>query len=253
MSDIIILYDIPAISTKDKSWSPNTWKTRYALNIKGLPYKTVWVDFCDVEKEMKKIGAEPTYTHPDGSHLWTVPTIYDPSTDKVVSDSAIIAAYLDAQYPSTATLIPTPTAPLQAAFVDKVALQLMMALVPVNVLDTFAQLTPRTQEWFRGKREKEVGMTLEAFAGDAERREKAIAHVVGLLDDMSKWLEAGGENGPFLTGDKPSHADTAIAGLFTWTERVGGGQNDVWKAIMGAHGGRWERFMKAFGQWETVV
>jgi len=39
---------------------------RYALNYKRLPYKTVWVEFHEIEPVAKKVGAKPTTAKPNG-------------------------------------------------------------------------------------------------------------------------------------------------------------------------------------------
>ena len=81
MVEPIVFFDIPSLA-KGKAWSPNTWKVRYVrdlelivigtdavlrrfcLNIKNIPYKTVWVEFPDIENLCKKIGAEATGESP---------------------------------------------------------------------------------------------------------------------------------------------------------------------------------------------
>ena len=68
---------------------------RYVLNIKRIPYKTVWVEYPDIKPLCLKIGASPAESLPDGSPLYTLPVIYDPNTQTPVSDSAAIARYLD--------------------------------------------------------------------------------------------------------------------------------------------------------------
>ncbi|KAI0322567.1 hypothetical protein OF83DRAFT_1080149 [Amylostereum chailletii] len=60
MSSPITLYDIPGNAWPKKAWSPNCWKVRYFLNMKDIPHKTIWVEYPDIEPEMKKIGAKPT-------------------------------------------------------------------------------------------------------------------------------------------------------------------------------------------------
>lgn len=42
-----VLYDLPNPG-RNSCWSVNTWKTRAALNFKGIPYKTEWVEFPDI-------------------------------------------------------------------------------------------------------------------------------------------------------------------------------------------------------------
>ena len=115
MTEPIVLYDIPrklrdGETEADMSWSPNVFKTRSvrsmpqspcgmidtlvldsaALNIKGLPFKRVWVDFKDVADVLSKLGVEP---HETGNLKYTCPTIYDPSTKRTVMDSQKIVSF----------------------------------------------------------------------------------------------------------------------------------------------------------------
>ena len=39
---------------------------RYALNYKKLPYKTVWIEFHEIEPTAKKVGAKATKIGPNG-------------------------------------------------------------------------------------------------------------------------------------------------------------------------------------------
>ena len=50
------------------------------MNIKGLPYRTVWVEYPDIVAVLEKIGAPPAGKAPDGSPKYTLPAIYDPNT-----------------------------------------------------------------------------------------------------------------------------------------------------------------------------
>ena len=131
-NDVIILYDIPS---KVGPWSPNTWKTRqvprnssnhikltvfssYSLNYKGLPFRTVWVEYPDIESTLKAAGiVSNTRKKPDGSPTWTVPAIYDPKTKTGITESFAIAEYLDKTYPDTPLLIPPGTRTLQKAWI----------------------------------------------------------------------------------------------------------------------------------------
>ncbi|THU99187.1 hypothetical protein K435DRAFT_795080 [Dendrothele bispora CBS 962.96] len=57
MSDNAILFDdIPSKSDTGILWSPNTWKVRYILNYKRIPYQTVMLGYPDIEPTMKKVG-----------------------------------------------------------------------------------------------------------------------------------------------------------------------------------------------------
>ncbi|KAI0725636.1 hypothetical protein C8Q72DRAFT_749831, partial [Fomitopsis betulina] len=75
--DVIILYDIPS-SLPHNAWSPNTWKTRYLLNIKDLPYRTQWLEYPDIAGYLRALGVPPTA--PGTIAPYTLPAIYDPKT-----------------------------------------------------------------------------------------------------------------------------------------------------------------------------
>jgi hypothetical protein len=70
-SDQIILYDLPS-KPPCQSWSLNPWKStrqnhhpfyaytdttlaRLLLNYKGIPYKTEWIEYPDVEPKFKSL------------------------------------------------------------------------------------------------------------------------------------------------------------------------------------------------------
>jgi len=88
----------------------------YTLNLKGIPYKTEWVEYPDIEPICKKLGIAPTYKNADGSDRYTIPAIHDPSTGVYISDSVLIAEYLDKTYPYTPQVFPHHTHALHAAF-----------------------------------------------------------------------------------------------------------------------------------------
>ncbi|KAI0315816.1 hypothetical protein OF83DRAFT_1130174 [Amylostereum chailletii] len=246
----ITLYDIPTTIQKGKTWSPFTWKTRYALNIKGIPYRTEWVDFPDVQSKMREIGAAPTGTRHD-EPLWTVPTIYDPATNTTVSDSDAIAHYLDAQYPSTPALFPPGTAAMQKALVEFVVARLTYGpMFPLCILDIHACFTPQVQGWFRPRTEKIVGMSLEEFYEQDGKRKEMVRELLRTLDDLNRWIEVG--DGVFFGGEKPVNVDTALAAVLTCIERTTGEDSELWKAIAKANDGRWARFMRAFEPWQTI-
>jgi len=44
----------------------NLSPVRYALNYKKLPYRTVWLEYHQVDPVAKKVGAKATKTRPNG-------------------------------------------------------------------------------------------------------------------------------------------------------------------------------------------
>jgi len=63
------LYDHPSFTkhiTEVLNYDRTLSTVRYALNYKKLAYKTVWVQFHEIEDFAKKVGAQPTRTKPNG-------------------------------------------------------------------------------------------------------------------------------------------------------------------------------------------
>jgi hypothetical protein len=56
----------------------------------------VWVEYPDIKSASLALGAPPT-GQMDGQDLYTLPTIRNPATGEVVTDSFAIARYLDAK------------------------------------------------------------------------------------------------------------------------------------------------------------
>lgn len=49
----IVLYDLAC--TKNVCFSPVVWCTRLMLNYKQIPYKTVFLEFPDIEPTLKEL------------------------------------------------------------------------------------------------------------------------------------------------------------------------------------------------------
>ncbi|KAI0315819.1 hypothetical protein OF83DRAFT_319605 [Amylostereum chailletii] len=251
---VITLYDIRSIH-EGLAWSPNVWRVRYALNIKGIPYKTVWLDY-NLASEMKRIGVERTTHFIFKRPSVTVPAIVDPLTGVALSDSRKIVQYLDRQYPSTPKLFPEGTLALQAAFVDTAVARLLDAIHPLVVEENTELLRPMVREVFKKAREEWFGMPLKEVASEGENRERLVADLFGVLDCLDGCLKANGEEAVFVLGKgcrTPSFADVAIAGGLLWTRQIWGRENERWVQIEKAHGGRWARLLEACSQWEVVV
>ncbi|KAK0203379.1 hypothetical protein DFS33DRAFT_1330724 [Desarmillaria ectypa] len=200
-SKLITLYDLPT-KLSDAPGTPNTWRARYSLNMKKLPYQTVYVELPDIEALAKRIGAAPTGTKRDGiTPLYTIPIIQDHATGAVVSESAAIAEYLDITYPPGPTLIPAGTMPLQLAFRDAVS-DVFGAFSGFMIEGMVPNLNDRTTVYWKSRLE-EMGVNFDAlFDGDKDEVwEKALAGFAKL----DKWFE--GNEGPFVMGSEPCFAD----------------------------------------------
>ncbi|KAF8878310.1 hypothetical protein BD779DRAFT_1554797 [Infundibulicybe gibba] len=219
MSDtnVITFYDIPS-TIPGNAWSPNTWRIRFALNYKGLAYKTEWVEFPDIEPLCKKIGAPPTSTKPTGEPHYTLPVIFDPRTQRAIADSVVIAEYLDTQYPETPALFPKGTHALQYAFMDAY----IPALDPVwefVVPQVCVRIRPGSEPYFRRTREKRFGMKLEALVPTGAARTEKLAQLEAGFGKYLGWV-----------------AYNPVVVL--WED------GEIWGQVKGWHGGKLEGYLR---------
>lgn len=245
---------------------------RLTLNMKGIPYRTVWVDSPDLASHCISIGAEPTSytTNPiDGSKTprYTFPVIHDPATGATVSDSFKIARYLEKTYPSHVSskvtksgfrlgedfkLVPEGTAALQMAFEDiwiaKVGSNAAPMMV-VNIANSAA--TARAREDFRQKREALWGKKLEEVC-PPEARPGMWKKALEGLKQVGSWIDENGSEGQFVMGDKLSWADVVIWTWLLMMRRMWGEENEEWKELMSFEGGRWKRFLEVIMTWNYV-
>ena len=220
----------------------------FALNYKGLKFRTEWIDYLEVEETCKKYGAPPTSKH---APHYTLPMIYDPSTRTCVVDSWNIAKYLDRAYPDTPRLVPPGTTALQAAFSETIPMTIMVPLFMNIATKIWSCLTPRSKVYFRESREAMFGGKPLETLYDESHWEECIAE----LGKVDAWIktddEAAGEV-TFLGGDKPNHCDLTIVAMLTWARAACGSESDEWRRIMSWHGGRWGRMEKYFQQYAHV-
>ncbi|KAK0464829.1 hypothetical protein IW261DRAFT_1523680 [Armillaria novae-zelandiae] len=242
---MITLYDLPA-KTANSPGTMITWRSRYALNLKNLPYRTVYVELPDVEALAKKIGASPTSTKPDGvSPFYTIPIIQDDSTGAVVSNSATIAAYLDKMYPSSGpVLIPAGTMTLQLAFTDAVNDAFNHLRLPLFYSDMVVKMNARTTAYM-------VQKFIKLEAPEGEEREKLWAVTRENLGKMNKWFEES--VGDYVMGSEPCFADTAICGFLWFTRTVVGEESAEWREISSWNDGRWGRYLESFKPYEKIL
>jgi len=186
-----LLYDLAAADESIR-FSPHCWRTKLALAHKNLEYETIPWHFTD--------KASTGYDK--------VPVLVD--GDRVISDSQIIAEYLDETYPNEPPLYGDPPAAALTNFIrawsDRV---LQPALVQILAPDIFAKLAERDKEYFRTTREARLGCTLEELAARRPAAiaafEAALAPLLGTLNDQA-----------FIAGDAPGYADHIVFGALQW-------------------------------------
>jgi len=261
MSNSIILYDIPSkLPGKYKPWSPYTWSARYALNFKELSYKTEWVDFPDIEAVCLKIGAAATRTKTsDGSPLYTLPVIYDSSTQSVISDSFKIALYLDKQYPDKPKLFPHSTQALVFGAKETV-FPIMPKIHCLVAADASKMMTERSLGYYLEINARSFApKKLEEVAPKGSDEEEELWKQLGAeMQKIGEWVDL--TKGPYVMGETVSFADFVLAAALMWARRAwsagcgGGGESSKeWERVCNIDGGRWKRFMMLLEEYEQVV
>lgn len=223
--------------------------SRYTLNLKGIPFKTEWVEFPDIEPLCKKLSISPTSKKANGSDYYTLPAIHDPSTGVYISDSILIAEYLEKTYPDTPQVFPHHTLTLQAAFTAAFVNNLS-ALWNFIVPTAFEKLSPRSQEYFRRTREKSLRKTLEDLAPKGEAAVVEWAQFRDGLGKANAWYVKNGGQGPYLLGETQSWGDIIVASYFKWMRVVWGDDSQQWKDISFWNNGRWAAISEGLKKYE---
>jgi len=248
---MLTFYDIPS-SLPGNAWSPNTWKTRYCLNYKGIPYKTEWVEYPDIQPLCDKLGIPPTEIKA-GKPYYSLPAIYDPSTGAAVADSLLIAEYLDNTYPDTPKLFPHGSSAVQKAFYDGYIARLG-PLFPFILPVVNLKLNPVSEVYFRRTREQTFGKRMEDVIPTGEAGVKAWKQLEDNLTVVAGWLKSSdGATGPFVMNDTISFADCVIAAYTYWIKLTFGEDSKEWKDVKSWNGGRWEKALEVMKDYSAVV
>ncbi|KAJ3557148.1 hypothetical protein NP233_g11820 [Leucocoprinus birnbaumii] len=248
---MITLYDLAA-GGSIKCWSPNPWKARYILNYKKLPYRTIYVDFENVNTVIKEAGFASSRPNPDGTPAYTVPSIIDDATGALVTDSYSIAEYLDKQYPDTPKAFPPGTEALQAAFYAQWNTRARECFqLPIIVTSVPRILTKESSlEYFYRTRSLWFGKPLDQIRPQGEDFEKLWKQAVAFFDELDSWYAKS--SGQFLTGKNPSFADFTVAGTVKALKIVRGEDSEDWQRFSALNNGRWAKLEQALEKYASV-
>lgn len=141
-----------------------------------------------------------------------VPVIEDQG--QTLYDSWSIANYLDEAYPDRPLLFSGEEAKTLTFFVKHwVERSLHGPFFRLIVLDIEKHLHDKDKAYFRSSREKRLGRTLEAFAGNPD---EALAQLRAALDPLRPVLAESA----FLAGRRPGFADYLLIAEFQWARAV---------------------------------
>ena len=265
----ITFYDI-ASKPPSRTFAANPWKTRFALNYKGVSYKTECVQMPDITSVREKLGVPANRTLPDGSPYHTLPVIQDPSTDTLLGDTFEIAQYLDSAYPGRNMLFRPNTVGLTAAhnahmdglFTKFALLCSNMPFDPAVQDEVNAIFAKRagamnvSMSGFSDEQRKAMMGSFEAALGELA---KSYKHTGGTTDYF--WLPKGtdekqkqrglsGEPGPWLDGSEPVYADFIVG---AWLKMFEASMpEEGWKLVREWQGGLWGRVVDSLGPWSEI-
>ena len=196
----IILHELVGADTS-RPFSPHCWKVVMALAHKGLPFERNNVCFTKVPEL-------------EGGVSKTVPVIRDGS--QVISDSFMIAAYLEETYPDKPSLFGGDGGQAMARFIESWTNTVLHgAMRDIALLDIHDALAPVDQEYFRSSREARMGVTLEQVA---EGRAKALEALPATLLPLRVTLKSQ----PWIGGSSPLFADYIVFGALQWVRLTAG-------------------------------
>ncbi|KXN83373.1 hypothetical protein AN958_01510 [Leucoagaricus sp. SymC.cos] len=248
---MITFFDLASVNGNSlKTWSPNPWKTRYVLNYKKLSYKTVYLEYPELEPELKKLGIPPSTNPADGTALYTSPSIVDEANKKQITDSYKIAEYLDKAYPDTPQVIPKGTEALQAALYDHLD-QLIMPYWPLllPILPPRC-MNPPSAEYFTRTRSAWFGKPLADLEPQGEARTEAWKKVEASFDTINGWLSKS--SGPYLMGETVTFSDFVLGGFIQSIKLCFGEESEEWKKVQVWNGGRWKAYLASLEPYAAV-
>ncbi|TFY78069.1 hypothetical protein EWM64_g5940 [Hericium alpestre] len=252
-SQKLILYDIPSTS-EIGAWSPNTWKARLVLNIKELPYETIWVEYPDIKPTCLRIGAAPTATvqKPDGTSeaQYTLPVLQDPNTGAVISDSFDIAVYLEDTYPDTLALFPPGSRALLYLFSETWFEKVGMALWFPLAIAGADKMHASSREYYVRTKSAIVGKPMTEFRPQGDAGEKVWTDALAALSQVRQWIDKNGtgDKAKYVLGETFSYGDVFIVGWLAYYRSIVGVSSREWGDLMAADGGRWARLATDFDE-----
>jgi len=195
---------------------------RLALNYKGIPYETRWVEYPDIAPLFKSFGIAPN----SAGMQYTIPAIQMPD-GRFIMDSVKIAQELDMHQPSPSLRLGSPRVEQTKEAVELVN----NALAPVSRPRVPEMvLNSGSIEYFSRTRSQRFGMPLEVLARSELAGEAAWKGATEGLERV-KSLLAEDKTGPYVMGAEPGFADFVLAGFWRFMQ-VLDRQEDLFGRLM---------------------
>jgi glutathione S-transferase len=218
---------------------------RYALNYKGVLYKTEWVELTQVTSVRQKLDCPAVRLHRDGSPFYTLPVLRDPSTGKVIGDTFDIAVYIDKICPDGPPLFPPSSIGLHKAFNAQVdAIFTPFAILCFNKMPFNPETAEQSRCDFLWRMNTSVSWEEMLIRG--EKRVKMVAEFKDKLGELAKFYLC--DDGPFLEGQTLTYADIIVGGWLHWMKVT----FEEWEDLLTWHDGRWRKIHEALEKYAGV-
>jgi glutathione S-transferase len=262
-SKSLVLYDISS-PKQPRSYAPNPSKARLALNFKGVPFKTTWVDIIDIPDVRKGLGCPATRKLDDGSDFYTLPMLQDPASGKVFGDTFDIANFLEDTFPNSGgSLFPSNTTRTGLDYESPAKDTLFYAPITTNqgskneayayfnlhidatfsahmvLYGQYLPLNPETAEAVKALFCKRAHLSSwDDICVQGEAREQLKATFKASLESLAQLFMVH-ETGPYLEGKEATYADLIVGGWLNMLSSVM--PEDEWKDFRAWHGGVFAR------------
>ncbi|EGP87614.1 uncharacterized protein MYCGRDRAFT_42293 [Zymoseptoria tritici IPO323] len=241
----IVFYDIASDAPR-RTFAPNPWKTRFALNFKGVPYRTEWTHMPNITSVREKLGVPANRTLPDGTPYHTLPVIHDVARGEVIGDTFEIALYLDRAFPDSPSLFRPSTTGLTAALNQHID-----GLFTKHVgLCSTMPFDPSVKDECMAIFAKRAGVkSLEDVKMTPKQREAMFVSFEAALGELAK---RSGRQGAamFLDGEGPAYGDFVVG---AWLKMMEASMaTEDWTRVKGFQGGFWGRVVDALSPWTEI-
>lgn len=189
------------------------------------------MEFKDIPSTLKAIGAPTT-----AGGRYTVPVINDPNTGAVVSDSLVIAEYLDKTYPEK-PVIPRGANVLMAMFEPTYCDVAYGKAVNYIVTRTLTIQNESSREYFISTRLELLGAS--SWEVVEENAEQQWENWKNGLAEVDKWYQKSG--GKWIMGDTFSFADMVVACRMIWWNLIL--DEEKRQELHSLNGGRWAQVL----------
>lgn len=192
----LVLYEM-AGAEETRVFSPYCWRSRLALDHKGLAFHSVAVRFTN-KSAIAASGQDklPVLAH-DGL---------------IVADSWAIAAYVEARFPDRPSLFGGAAGEALTRFhCDWVATVVHRALFPLLAEGILQRVSSADRAYLHDARFPALGVRVEADADPA---------VLAAFRDCLAPVRATLAEQPFLGGERPLYADHALFAAFQWARTM---------------------------------